>query len=93
MSLVINRYDKNSVVELDDVCRSTGFDKERVILVPNSYQSVAESINMGVPMYDHARNSKVTQALVAMNRSLGGGIKSDDQPNVVRRVLAGLIGG
>jgi pilus assembly protein CpaE len=93
VSLVINRYDKSSVVELDDICRSTGIDKSRLILVPNSYQSVAESINVGVPMYDHAKNSRVTKALIEMNAKLGGGPDLTGQKNVVRRVLSNLIGG
>jgi len=93
VSLVINRYDKNSVVELDDIARSTGISRDRMILVPNSYESVAESINVGVPMYDHAKNSKVTKALIEMNAKLGGDTVVDGQKNVVRRVLSGLIGG
>jgi pilus assembly protein CpaE len=90
--LVINRYDKNSDIELADISRSTGIDAKQFITVPNSYQSVAESINVGVPMFDHARNSRVTRALMAMNAKLSGS-ESKHNPNVVRRVLANLLGG
>jgi Flp pilus assembly CpaE family ATPase len=63
------------------------------MLVPNSYESVAESINMGVPIAEHAKNSRVTKALVEMNSRLIGGTQTAAQPNVVRRVFASLIGG
>lgn len=92
ISVVINRYDKNSAVELKDIARSMGVDKDSFILVPNSYKSVAESINMGVPMLDHARNSSVTKAIMAARNQLEG----RDDPNqkgVVGRVLSNLIGG
>ena len=91
VSLVINRYNKNSVVELDDICRSTGIPRERMILVPNSYDSVAESINVGVPIYEHDKSSRVTKALIEMNTRLAG-TETPNQKNVVRRVLAGLMG-
>jgi pilus assembly protein CpaE len=90
--LVINRYDKNSDIEIADISRSTGIDAKQFITVPNSYQSVAESINVGVPMFDHAKNSRVTRALMAMNAKLSGS-ESKHNPNVVRRVLANLLGG
>jgi pilus assembly protein CpaE len=90
--LVINRYDKSSDIELKDISRSTGIAAEQILTVPNSYQSVAESINVGVPMFDHAKNSRVTRALLAMNEKLAGS-ESTHNPNVVRRVLANLLGG
>ena len=90
--LVINRYDKNSDIELKDISRSTGIAAEQFITIPNSYQSVAESINVGVPMFDHAKNSRVTRALLAINEKLAGS-ESQHNPNVVRRVLTNLLGG
>jgi len=90
--LVINRYDKNSDIELKDISRSTGIATEQIITVPNSYQSVAESINVGVPMFEHAKKSRVTRALLAINEKLAGS-ESNNNPNVVRRVLTNLLGG
>jgi pilus assembly protein CpaE len=92
ISMVINRYDKNSIVELDDISRSLKIDKEDMIIVPNSYRSVAESINVGVPMFDHSRNSPVTKALIAMNARLQG-IEASSKNNVMQRVLSGFLGG
>ena len=92
ITLVINRYDKNSIVELDDISRSLNVSKEDMIIVPNSYRSVAESINVGVPMFDHSRSSVVTKALMKMNSRLDGS-DSSSQDTVMRRVLSGFIGG
>lgn len=92
ISIVINRYDKNGSVELNDIASVMGVDKNDFILVPNSYKSVAESINIGVPMLDHARGSRVTKAIAALSDQIAGR-STDTQRGVVGRVLSNLIGG
>lgn len=90
--LVVNRFDKNSAIEISDICRSVGIPIEQVIKVPNSYQSVAESINVGVPILDYNKSSPVTRALIELNAQLAGA-DLQDNPNVVRRIFANLLGG
>lgn len=91
--LVVNRYNKNSIIELKDIAKSTGIDCERIITIPNSYESVAESINVGVPIFDHDKTSRVTRALIDLNSQIGGVAKSSENANVVRRVFANILGG
>jgi pilus assembly protein CpaE len=89
ISVVINRYDKNSAVELGDIGRSLGIDKKDFILIPNSYKSVAESINIGQPMLNHAQNSQVTKAIVAAAHQLEGR-EPGAQTDIVSRVLSNI---
>jgi len=89
ISVIINRYDKTSAVELGDISRSMGIDKKDFILIPNSYKNVAESINIGVPMLEHARNSQVTKAIVAATHLIEGR-ELDTQTNIVSRVMSNL---
>jgi pilus assembly protein CpaE len=70
--VVVNRYDKSNPVELDDICKSLGVEKESVLLVPNHYRDVAESVNMGIPMLEHARNSAVTTGIIALANRISG---------------------
>ena len=70
--VVVNRYDKSNPVELDDICKSLGVEKDKVMLVPNHYRDVAESVNMGIPMLDHARNSVVTTGLIELANRISG---------------------
>ncbi|MDH3511325.1 MAG: AAA family ATPase [Gammaproteobacteria bacterium] len=70
--VVVNRYDKTNPVELDDICKSLGIDKEKVLLVPNDYRDAAESVNMGIPMLEHARNSAVTTGLIKLANRISG---------------------
>jgi pilus assembly protein CpaE len=91
--LIVNRFNKNSVIEMKDISKSTGIELGNIIQIPNSYQSVAESINVGVPIYDHDKSSRVTRALQDLNSKLIGMDVEQKDPNVVRRVLENLLGG
>ena len=70
--VVVNRYDKANPVELDDICKSLGVEKDTVVLVPNHYRDVAESVNMGIPMLEHARNSSVTAGIIELANRICG---------------------
>jgi pilus assembly protein CpaE len=72
VTVVVNRFDKSLQVELGDICQSLTISKEDIVLVPNHYKNVAESMNVGVPMLDHARSSSVTKALLALQNELTG---------------------
>jgi pilus assembly protein CpaE len=78
VTIVVNRYDKNLPVELADISRSLNVEKSQMVLVPNHYKNVAESMNVGIPMLDHARSSSVTKALLALQIQLSG--KTQEQP-------------
>ena len=67
---VVNRYEKNSPIGMEDVERA--LQDVQIVTVPSDFKTVAESINLGVPMYEHARGSAVTKALASLATSLGG---------------------
>ena len=68
MLVVVNRFAKNAEISVDDIKKALG--GVELVTVPNHFKSVSESINLGVPMYDHARQSAVTKALVALQSRL-----------------------
>lgn len=70
--IVVNRHDKSNPVEVDDICKSLGVEKDDVMLVPNHYRDVVESVNMGIPMLEHARNSSVTTGLMNLASRISG---------------------
>jgi pilus assembly protein CpaE len=91
ITVVVNRYDKKSTVELSDICRTMGVEKSDVILVPNDYRDVAESVNIGVPMFDHSRNSAVTKSLMRFESRLTGVAVDSDNRAGWSRALSTLI--
>jgi pilus assembly protein CpaE len=67
---VVNRYHKAAAVELADIEHALGISQ--LICVPNDFRAVAESINVGVPMRQHAKRSPVTRALISIAKRLDG---------------------
>jgi pilus assembly protein CpaE len=67
---VVNRFEKGSMISMDDVQRA--LPNVQVVSVPSDFKTVAESINLGTPMHEHARNSAVTKALTNLAKTLGG---------------------
>ena len=93
IAVVVNRYDKNLQVELADIRRTLSCEQQEPILVPNHYRSVAESINVGVPMMEHARGSSVTKALMQLEARLAGGTGEQAERNPITRAFSHLIRG
>jgi len=91
ITVVINRYDKKSAVELGDIGKAMGLPKNELILVPNDYRGVAESVNIGVPMLDHSRNSAVTKALMKFESRLTGTGIDPGKRGVLSRALSTLM--
>ena len=61
VSIVLNRFAKNSIIELDDIRKTLRVDDVHVI--PNQYKLVSESIDAGNPVIESARGSAVAKAL------------------------------
>ena len=68
--VVVNRFEKNASISMEDLQRA--MQGMELVSIPSDFKTVAESINLGVPMYDHARGSGVTKALATLAKSLGG---------------------
>jgi len=68
--VLVNRYNKRAEIELADIEKA--LPDSEVVTVPNQYKEVSESINLGIPMYEYARNSAVSRALVALQSRLFG---------------------
>jgi pilus assembly protein CpaE len=68
--VVLNRFEKSSAVGVAEIKKA--LQGVEVVTVPSHFKLVAESINLGVPMYKHAKGSPVTKALMALETRLGG---------------------
>ncbi len=86
--VVINRYDKNSAISLEDIERTLrGTD---VAIVPSDFKTVAESINLGMPIHEHARGSAVSKALRAIEQKITGNDKEAPQ-GVLGRAFSSIL--
>jgi len=86
--VVVNRCEKDAAIDLNDIKRA--LHGAEVVVVPSDYKLVAESINLGVPMYEHARTSAVTKALVALETELGGS-SAKTEKGFIGKALSNLL--
>lgn len=66
--LIINRYEKEPEITIKDVQQTLGMPVYRT--VPNSYRSVATSVNQGIPIAKLAPRDPVARTLVEMASAL-----------------------
>lgn len=89
ITVVVNRFRKGSGVEMADISHALG--SINTVRVPNHYLAVTESIALGVPLYEHARNSPVISALQNLEEQLGGrGVPR--AKGLLSKTLTSLIG-
>jgi len=82
--VVVNRFQKDALVELADIKRSLTVDT--LLTVPSHYRSALESADSGVTLYDAERNSPVIRALRELTTALTGEAGAERR-GLLRRVL------
>ncbi len=73
--IVVNRYDANRGLDLKDI--QATIECSALYKIPNDYDKVAQSTNLGIPLYEYARNSAITKALISLAESLDVNIKDE----------------
>ena len=85
---VVNRFEKNNDIQLADIEKA--LPGSAVVTVPNQFKVVSESVNLGIPMYEHARQSGVTRAIIELQSRLIG-TASGDHPALAAGRLSSLL--
>lgn len=70
LHLIVNRYEKKNSITLGDIGATLNLPIYQT--VPNDYDTVAESVNQGVPVIRLAQRSAVTKAIQEIATELGG---------------------
>ena len=90
MCVVINRYEKDACVAVDDIQRTLA--SHAPILVPNDFKSVSECINSGTALLDYADNAAITRAVATLEARLGG-TSTVSRPSVIARTISNWLPG
>lgn len=85
--VIVNRYDKNGDITLEDIKSALCIDT--ILTVANDFSMVAESLNRGVPILELAKNSKITRSLVAANAAIDGRAP-DSGSGLVEKAMTGI---
>lgn len=70
LRLIINRYDKNNEITLEDIKNTLRIPIYKSI--PNNYSVVEESVNHGIPVIKSAKRSSISRKLLEISSELGG---------------------
>ena len=89
VTVVVNRYSKRAEVSLDDIQKTLA--REKLVVLPNAYKSVAASIDGGVPLLDFEPASPVAKAIVELYRDLCGTPRAE-KTGLLRRALPMFTG-
>ncbi|HET6757047.1 MAG TPA: AAA family ATPase [Burkholderiales bacterium] len=73
INLIVNRFEKGGEISLEDLERTLGLKVHKTI--PNSFNTVAASINQGMPILKLASRDPVSRALQEMSGGLANGAK------------------
>ena len=69
ISIVANRYDPKNSLRIDDLKNLVNHDK--VYMIANDFERVANASNLGVPLYESSTNSKIAHDLKELAKILG----------------------
>jgi pilus assembly protein CpaE len=87
--VVVNRYTKRSTVALDDIRRTLA--RERLMTLPNKYETALSSIDGGIPVLEMDRSSAVAQAIIELQMDISGR-PHPEHKSFLRRALPMLSG-
>jgi pilus assembly protein CpaE len=87
LKLLVNRYTKNAMLQLDDIARA--LNMEVADTVPNHYQRALESSESGVPLYEVDRGAAITVSLLNMVGQMTG--VRTGRPGLLRRALPSFL--
>jgi pilus assembly protein CpaE len=70
ITVVVNRYSKDSPIEIGDI--KTALGVKEIVKIPNHYKLTSESVNTGVPLIKAAGKSPVSKGLRDYYQSIDG---------------------
>ena len=76
LTVVVNRYSKDSAILLKDIENALRVDN--IVKTPNHYRMTAESVNTGIPLTELTRKASVVKGLQDLYQSIGGSQGGDD---------------
>jgi pilus assembly protein CpaE len=85
---VVNRYEKNSAITLEDIRSSLGCGE--LSLIPNDFRTVSQCIDTGTPLVEHARSAGITKAVMELETRLGG-TAAAERPSLLARTFSSFI--
>ena len=89
--VVVNRYNKKSIIELNDVREA--LKVERIVTIPDNHSLVDECMDAGKPLIESAKNSDIARAISALGKQVRGIDDAAAGRGFLARALPSLLKG
>ncbi|MFZ5967146.1 MAG: AAA family ATPase [Bacillota bacterium] len=70
VQIIVNRSTMKSVIQVSDVPKILGTDA--ILYIPNQFEIVSKSLNIGVPFITHHRRADITKAILSIATQFAG---------------------
>jgi len=90
ISVVVNRWSKNSEIQADDIKKALRVNE--LFTVPNDYKTANECINAGIPVAEISKNASLTKSIRKL-RAIVVDSESMPEPSFLQRVMPKFLGG
>jgi len=88
ISVVVNRFTKNALIDLGDIRKA--LRKDKLITVPNQYKLAAESINSGIPVAEISKNAPLAKGIRNLQTALDN-TESEPTGSFLARALPSIL--
>lgn len=89
LMIVLNRYDKKLLIDIDDIAKALKTDQ--IVTVPNHFNIVAESIDAGKPVLQSAKNAAVAKAITNLRCQIQGVETETGSLGILERAFPALL--
>ena len=90
ISVVVNRWSKNSEIQADDIKKALRINE--LFTVPNDYKTANECINAGIPVAEISKNAALTKGIRKL-QAIVVDPESTPAPGFLKRVMPKFLGG
>ncbi len=87
--VVVNRFEKKSIIEIGDIRHALKID--RTVEIPNQFELVSESIDAGKPLVDRSKNSAVARAISSLRNEIRGVADDTASQSILQRALPSIL--
>ncbi len=90
ISVVVNRWSKNSEIQADDIKKALRVNE--LFTVPNDYKTANECINAGIPVAEISKKAPLTKGIRKL-QAIVVDPESTPAPSFLKRVMPKFLGG
>lgn len=83
--IVVNRYNSQNSITLNDIEKTLSL--KVICVIPNDYENVSSSINLGIPLYEFSPKAAITNALISLTKTLNIELPESSEKGFLKKLF------